>query len=236
MNRHFLFVAVLAIAFLLGGASVQAGILIYELSFKNSGQSVNYSFIEDEFPGYLVVDQTASTFSSVVVLIDPTTFLPYSTTGVLSGSYMTMLSASDNNIVAVAYSASGGSSASGNITTSSSENVAFQVIGATDNDVSIGGGNSTFVAKNMTGFILASAAQSGNLTAGGTPSTSGNSTFTYGFGGSSKVTAKYQSDLTKDVNSNKLDVPAALAALTKILQNNGISPQATPTPTPSPTP
>ena len=77
MNRHFLFVAVLAIAFLLGGASVQAGILIYELSFKNSGQSVNYSFIEDEFPGYLVVDQTASTFSSVVVLIDPTTFLPY---------------------------------------------------------------------------------------------------------------------------------------------------------------
>ena len=221
MKKRLFLVVAFGILSFLGIDSARAGVLIYELSFSNIGRSVNYSFLEDEYPGYLVVDQVASTFSSVVVEINPTTRVPFSTTGVLAGTYATMLSLGDSNNTAVAYSSSAGT-VSGNSTTSTGTNLSLQVIGNTENNVNIGGKIWVPVAKSMTGFLLASAPQSGNVTITGIPSASGN--FTYGFAGSSKVTAKYQSDLTKSANKNKLDVPGTLTALTLLLQKDGISP------------
>jgi len=199
---------------------LQAQVVVYELSFSNTGQNVNYSFLKG---GYLVVDENASSFSSVVVLNDPVTFQPYYTTGLLSGSYMTMLEEGSNNEVAVIYSMSGGSG-------DSADNIAFQVIGDTDNDTSVGGGASLPIAKKLKGFLLASAAESG------TTSTTGNSTFTYGFAGSSKATAKFQSGLTKDANNNRMDAATTVTYLTEVLTERGIGPEPTPTPSPSPSP
>ncbi len=219
MRRRLPFLLILAGLLGLLVTGLQAQVVVYELSFSNTGPNVNYSFLQG---GYLVVDENASSFSSVVVLNDPVTFQPYYTTGLLSGSYLTMLEEGSNNEVAVIYSMSGGSD--------SADNIAFQVIGDTDNDTSVGGGASLPIAKKLKGFLLASAAESG------TTSTTGNSTFTYGFAGSSKATAKFQSGLTKDANNNRMDAATTVTYLTEVLTNRGIGPEPTPTPSPSPEP
>lgn len=213
--------AVIAIVCAFAVSAVRAQMVIYEVSFDDTGPGVNYSFIQG---GYLVVDQNASSFSSVVVLNDPATWLPYYTTGLLAGSYMTMLEEGSGNEVAVIYSMSGG----GNGTTSG-DSLAFQVIGDTSDNVKVGGGASLPIAKKLRGFLLASAPETGTVDA------SGNSTFTYGFAGSSKATAKFESGFTREANDNRLDSAGTLTALTELLKNRGIGPEPTPTPSPSPT-
>ena len=61
-------------------------------------------------------------------------------------------------------------------------------------------------------------------------------TITYGFAGSSKVGANYQSGLTKDANNRRLDTTSTLDNLAAILRNRGIVPQPTATPLPTATP
>lgn len=189
-----------------------AQLLIYDLSFNTTGPSVNYSFLEG---GYLVVDVSAQSVTSVVILTDPTTQLQYYTTGLLSGSYMEMIEEGSASEYAVIYSSSG--SAGG-------ENIAFQILGKTSKNTGVGGGNSLSIAKKLRGYLLASAAESPATSGNSTTSnaTSSNSTFTYGFAGSSKVTASLQSGLTSNANNNRLDAAGALNNLTLILQNNGI--------------
>lgn len=193
-----------------------AQVLVYDLSFNTSGPSVNYSFLEG---GYLVVDVSAQAVTSVVILTDPTTQLQYYTTGLLSGTYMEMLEEGSGSEYAVIYSTSG---------STGGDNVAFQILGKTSNNTGVGGGNSLSIAKKLRGYLLASAAESlatsssGNSTTSSNATTSGNSTFSYGFAGSSKVTASLQSGLTSDSNSNRLDAATTLDNLTQLLENRGI--------------
>jgi len=193
-----------------------AQVLVYDLSFNTTGPSVNYSFLEG---GYLVVDVSAQAVTSVVILTDPTTQLPYYTTGLLSGTYMEMLEEGSGSEYAVVYSTSG---------STGGDNIAFQILGKTSNNTGVGGGNSLSIARKLRGYLLASAAESlttatsGNSTASSTATTSGNSTFSYGFAGSSKVTANLQSGLTSDSNSNRLDAATTLNNLTQLLENRGI--------------
>lgn len=207
--RKILLAGAVFIGCLLGA---DAQVLIYDLSFNTTGPSVNYSFLEG---GYLVVDVSAQSVTSVVILTDPTTQLQYYTTGLLSGTYMEMLEEGSGSEYAVIYSNSG--SAGG-------DNVAFQILGKTSKNTGIGSGNSLSIAKKLRGYLLASAAES--LTTGSsgnaTTTTSGNTTFSYGFAGSSKVTASLQSGLTSDSNSDRLDAAAALDNLTQLLENRGI--------------
>ena len=107
------------------------------------------------------------------------------------------------------------------------DNLAFQILGKTSDQTDIGDGNSLSISRNLKGFLLASAAES-------TSSSNGTITFSYGFAGSSKVTAKFQSDLTKDANNQRLDAATALENLTAVLVNQGVVPQPSASPSASP--
>jgi len=187
-----------------------AQLLVYDLSFNTTGPSVNYSFLEG---GYLVVDVSAQSVTSVVILTDPTTQLQYYTTGLLSGTYMEMLEEGTGSEYAVIYSNSG---------SAGSDNIAFQILGKTSNNTGVGGGNSLSIARKLRGYLLASAAESATSSTSGNATVSGNTTFSYGFAGSSKVTASLQGGLTSASNSNRLDAAAALDNLTQVLENRGI--------------
>ena len=205
--------AVLLFAF---GAVAHAQLLVYKLSLSKTGRIVNYTFFEG---GYLVVDTAASTFSSVIVLSDPNTFLFYQAPSLISGSYNTMIDYTGNQH-AVMFGASAAAS--------TSDSGALQVIGDLDRYSSVGGGKSARLSEKLTGYLLASGPQGNATTTNGTTSS-----FEYGYAGASKATAEYKSDLTKKVNNDKLASADALSYLQTILTNKGIS---GPTPTPTPTP
>lgn len=197
----------------------RAELLIYDLSFNTTGTSVNYSFLQG---GYLVVDSGSKAVTSVVTLTDPQTDLLYYTTGILSGTYMELLSEGSNQEYAVINSTSGSGT--------NADNVALQVLGKTSNRVDVGAGTSLSIAHKLKGYLLASGAQSVST------DTNNITTITYGFAGTSKVTANYQSDLTKDANNGRLDAATALNHLTTVLENRGVVPQPTASPTATPTP
>jgi len=198
--------------------AARAEILIYDLSFDTSGPSVNYSFLQG---GFLVVDSSSKAVSSIVTLTDPDTNLLYYSTGILSGSYMEMVAEGTNQEYAVLSSTSGGTT---------SENLAFQVLGKTSNEVNIGSGNALSIARRLRGYLLASAAESV------TTDTSGQTTLSYGFAGASKVSAKFQSALTEEANNNRQDSAATIERLTQVLINRGVVPQPSPSPSPTATP
>lgn len=205
------------VAVLAGLFCARAELLIYDLSFSNVGKSVNYSFIEG---GFLVVDSASKSVTSIVILTDPTTRLAYYTTALLSGTYMELIEEGTGSEYAVINSSSGSGT--------NADTIAFQIIGKTSNSLRIGAGNSLSIAKKLTGYMLASGAQSTSL------DTSNQVSFTYGFAGSSKVTSTLQSGLTNDANNNRLTAAAELQVLTEVLTNRGIVPQPTPAPTASP--
>ena len=79
----------MALAVLLPVCASRAELLIYDLSFGNTGPSVNYSFLQG---GYLIVDVASNAVTSIVTLTDPETNLLYYTTGLLTGTYMELIS------------------------------------------------------------------------------------------------------------------------------------------------
>ncbi len=196
----------------------RAEILIYDLSFNTAGPSVNYDFLEG---GYLVVDAASNAVTSVVILTDPTTKLPYYTTGVLAGTYMEMISEGAGGEYAVITS----SSSSG----ADADNIAFQILGKTSKNVDIGSGNKLSIARKLRGYLLASAAESTSL------DDASNTVFSYGFAGASKVSASLQDGLTNKVNNDRLEAASALELLTTELENRGVQPEASPSPTASAT-
>jgi len=197
----------------------RAEVLIYDLSFNTSGPSVNYSFLEG---GYLVVDYSSKAVTSIVTQTDPQTGLLYYTKSLLSGTYMEMVSEGSNQEYAVVTSAGGSGVNAG--TTS------FQILGKTSGGVGVGAGNNLSIAHKLKGYLNASAPESVST------DTNNITTITYGFAGSSKVGANYQSGLTKDANNRRLNTTSALDSLAVILQNRGIDPQPTATPSPTATP
>ena len=202
-------------AALAGLLCARADLLIYDLSFNSTGKSVNYSFLEG---GYLVVDEASKAVTSIVILTDPDTRLAYYTTGLLSGTYMELLEEGSHTEYAVIYSTSGSGG--------TADNVAFQILGKTSKKTDVGAGDSLSVAKKLSGYMLASAAQSTSV------DSSLLVTFSYGFAGSSKVTSHLQSDLTSDFNNNRLSAASALTLLAEILKNRGIVPEPSPSPSP----
>lgn len=187
-------------------ARAQSGLLIYDLSFNRTLTTVNYSFVED---GWLVVDLSAGTFSSVFVIEDPNTNQLYYTTSLLTGSYFQVTSAGDSDLYAVL----AGTSSSGN------QSVTLQLVGAIDKTRKIGGDVSTRLADGMRGLLLASA-----------PDANGE----VGFAGQSRVGASYDAGLTRLVNNSGMASTDAINLLTTQLQNLGIPSQPTPSPSPSP--
>jgi hypothetical protein len=197
---------------------VRAELLIYELNLNQTGTTVNYQSIPG---GYVVVDHAAQTFSSVMILSDPDTNQPYYVTDLLSGSYIELSGESGGNFAVM--SSFGGTSESG-------ESVAFQVIGKTSGDTDVGPGVSLRVAKKLKGYFLANGEEVIST------DEDGEATIEYGFAGSSKATAKFDSGSTQFANDSKLTSSAAITAITTALENNGIGPEPTPTPSPTPSP
>ena len=107
--------------------------------------------------------------------------------------------------------------------------VAFQILGKTSDQVDIGDGNSLSIARKLQGYLIASAAESVST------DTNNVTTITYGFAGTSKVAAKYQSGLTKEANDKRLDSSTAINLLTEVLKNRGVVAQPTASPSPSAT-
>lgn len=208
-----------AILLALPALPARAQVLVYDLSFNTSGPSVNYDFLEG---GYLVVDLASNAVTSVVVLTDPNTQIPYYTTGVLDGSYMEMISEGGGDEYAVINATA--------TTGTTSDNVSFQILGKTSNNVGIGSGNRLSIARKLRGYMLASAAESTSL------DDSSNTVFSYGFAGSSKVSASLQDGLTSEVNNERLDAAAALELVTTELENRGIQPEPSPTASPTASP
>lgn len=250
-----------AVLLILPALPSRAEVLIYDLSFSNVPSSVNYSFVKY---GYLIVDPSAGTFSSVVVLTDPNTFLLYSTSSLLSGNYTTLLSEANGNEYAVLSS----TGAAGN----GADNLTFQVVGELRAGVRVGGGMSVDAARQLRGVFTAFAAEtstsnstvtsnattsnsttsnsttSNSTTSNGTTTsnstTSSNSTttsgdqttFTFGFAGQSRVRASLNFGFTQSANGAGLDSAAAQAIVSAELVNQGVNPESTATPTASPTP
>ncbi len=196
---------------LLGALAARAEILVYDLSFNTTGPSVNYSFLQS---GYLIIDEGSNAVTSVVVLTDPTTMLPYYTTGLLAGTYMEMQEEGSGREFAVITSSSS--------TGGGADNVTFQILGRTSGRVNIGGGNGLSIARKLRGYLLASAAESASVDAD-----TSEVSFTYGFAGSSTMTASFQSGLTNDVNGSRLDAAGAQQLITTLLENQGINAEET---------
>jgi hypothetical protein len=201
-------------------------LLVYDLELDRTGRSINYTFFKD---GFLVADPDASSFSTIVVLTDPNTFNFYQAGGFVTGSYKEVRDYAGRRH-AVLFGATAG-------TTAASDNAAIQIIGPIDRRASVGGGMKADYSDKMRGYFMASGAEiesSGNSTA---------TKFEYGYAGFSRAKAEFNKSLTKQVNSQSLDVAGAITFLEKYLSDRGIpgatpipSPTPTPTPTPSPTP
>ena len=200
----------------LTGIAALAEVLIYDLDFRGTGPSVNYTTFRD---GYIVVDEDSMSFDSIIVLDDPGTGSPYYGPSLITGTYFELQSDGSGGINAVLEGNTAGDDAV--------ENLAFQVLGRTSGSVRIGPGVSWRVARKMRGFLLASSTEVVTTDEDLDVSTE------YGFAGSSKVTANFDSRSTQDANNARLSSSATIAAIQTTLERRGIGPE--PTPTPSPT-
>jgi len=199
--------------------AARAELVIYNLSFGDASTSVNFPIFAG---GYIVLDESASSFSSVIVLEDPDTAQLYYTTSLLSGNYFELISGGGSNYAVLSGLGSGGNA--------TAEQVAFQVVGKTSGNVDIGPGVSLRVAKKLRGFMLANTQQTVTV------DTDANTSIDLGFAGANKVTARYDSASTKDANNAMMDAGTALTSITETLERRGIQPQPTPSPSPSPSP
>jgi len=195
-----------------------AQVLIYSMSFNTTGPSVNFGGFQG---GYAVVDFPSGSFSTVMILTDPTTNRRYYTTSLLSGSYFELLSDSSDDIYGVLTSGGG---------SSTSESLSLQVLGKTSPKVGVGSRTSLPVAKQMRGFLLANSNEVSST------DENGNTSLEYGLAGSTSVRARFDATSTRDANNLRLSVDSTIAEITNTLELRGIGPEATPTPSPSPTP
>ena len=208
--------AVLLFAF---GAVGHAQLLIYDLSLSKTGTSVNYTFFQN---GFLVVDTAASSFSSVIVLTDPNTFNYYQAPSLIEGSYNTIQDYTGKQN-AIMFGAS--------VAATTGDSGALQLVGAIDKHAVVGEEMRANLSKKLTGYLLASGTQVNASTKNGTQTA-----LEYGFAGSSKATAEYNSHLTRDVNNKGFASANALNYLGQLLTRKGVLGGPSPTPTPSPTP
>lgn len=206
------------IGLLLVAVPAGAELLVYSLRLDPTSNSVNYPGIPG---GYLVVDEDAGSFSSVMILRDPDTNRRFYTTSFLSGSYFELLR--EGGGVSAVLSSFGSGSAGG-------EAVAFQVVGKTDGGTKVGGGVSIRVAKKLRGFFMTNAEESA------TANTSGDPLVELGFAGASRASMDYESGSTRNANNARMTSATAITQITRTLERQGIGPEATPTPSPSPTP
>jgi hypothetical protein len=194
-------------------------LLVYNLKLDKTGRSVNYTFFKD---GFLVANPGTSSFSTIVVLTDPNTFTFYQAADFITGTYNEIRDYAGRRH-AILFGATAGTSAS-------SDNAALQVIGPIDRHGGVGGGMRADYSDKMRGYLLASGAEAqstGNNT----------STLEYGYAGFSNAKAEFNKSLTRQVNGQSLDIPAAIQFLEKYLSDRGIpGPTPTPSPSPSPTP
>jgi hypothetical protein len=198
---------------------VRGELLIYEMSFSGKGPRVNYpNFLS----GVAVIDSQAGNFSTILVLEDPLTGIPFYTSSLLSGSYFELLEDGGGDIYAVMEGDTGGDDLV--------ESVAMQAIGETSRNVDVGPGTSLRVARRMKGFFLA------NSTETVVTDEDGNTDVETGFAGSSRVTARFDGSSTREANERRLDSAGAIIAISQNLERRGIRPEPTPSPSPSPTP
>ncbi len=212
------FLLPLIFAGILAPISAKAELLIYSLTFNQTGSNVNYQSING---GYAVIDEAAGSFSAVTILTDPDTNQPYYTTDLLSGTYFELTGEGGGNYAVM-------SSLAGS--TDTGESIAFQVIGKTSGDTDVGPGVSLRVAKKLRGYLLANGEEAV------TSDDSGDTSIVFGFAGSSKATANFDKGSTQFANDSKMDSGTAITAITNALENRGIGPEPTPTPSPSPSP
>ncbi len=192
--------------------------VVYNLSFGNTLNTVNYSMFQS---GYLIADPTAGTFSTVLILVDPNTFRLYYSADLASGSYFEVRGEADGARHAVMFGSTGGS---GGV-----DNVALQLVGKVDRRVGLGDGTSTRVAGGLRGILLASAP-------GTVPTENSEETEpTFGFAGQSRLRAGLDIDLTNLVNSSTDEEATAVSVITDLLESWGITTEASPSPSPSPT-
>ena len=195
-----------------------SALIVYDLKLQKTGRSVNYVFFKD---GFLVVDPSEASFSTIVVLTDPNKFTIYKSANFVSGTYNLVRNYAGRRDAVVFGSSSTGS-----------ENTSIQVIGPVDRNTGVGGEQAAIYAEKMTGYLLASGPEMITTSANGTVTA-----FEYGFAGFSRATAEFNRSLTRQVNNEGLDVAGAITVLEQYLSARGIpGPTPTPSPSPSPTP
>lgn len=198
--------------------ALRAEVIIYSLSFSNTGPSVNYDVFDS---GFAVVDQNSGSFSSITILRDPNTNVRFQTSDLLSGRYFDLVEEGSGQIFGVmATSGAAGEAA---------ESVAFQVLGEATR-TSLGGGISLRVPQRMRGFLLANSPEASSVDDTGRP------VLEFGLAGTSRVTARLDQRSTRDANNARLSAAATLQSISITLERRGIRPEPTPTPSPSPTP
>lgn len=208
----------LVLAFAVTAPLVCAEVIIYSLSFSNTGPSVNFNVFDS---GYAVVDQNGGSFSSVMILRDPRTNLRYQTSDLLAGRYFDLVEEGSGDIYGVM--------ATSTVVGDTTESVAFQVLGEASR-TSLGAGISLRVPQKMRGFLLASLPETSSVDDAGSP------VIEYGLAGTSRVTARFDQNSTRDANNARLTAAATLEAISTTLERRGIRPEPTPTPSPTPTP
>lgn len=211
---------ILVLASLLGGLNVlRAELLIYEMSFSSTGPRVNHpNFLN----GVAVIDSQAGSFSTILVLEDPLTGIPFYTSSLLSGSYFELSEKGGGDIYAVMQGNTGGDDLV--------ESVSMQAVGETSRNVDVGPGTSQRVARRMKGFFLA------NSTETVVTDEDGKTHIETGFAGSNRVTARFDASSTREANKRRLDVDGAITVISQNLEKRGIRPEPTPTPAPPPGP
>jgi len=194
-----------------------AEVIVYTLSFDDTGTSVNDPNIESAI---IVLDDEALTFSTIAISPDPVTGRLSYTTGLIAGSYFELQDAGDGDIFAV-LTGNGAGDANADI-------VSLQVVGKVSNNVDIGPGTSARIAKKMKGVFFYSEAEAFV--------TDDNDTTTLepGFAASKKATARFDQATTRDANDLRLDAATTITAITETLERRGINSQTSPSPTASP--
>lgn len=199
----------IAAATLPAPAPAQVG--VYEVSFRETGTTLNYDFYTG---GYFITDLPQGSGNFILTIRENARRFYSNTTG--SGQLFLVR---DGSIRMSAVSAEGGTD---------SATSTLLATGASFERTNIGGSISLPVTRRLSGMFLA-------YEAGGNP---GGDTFrvTEGLAGFSEASMRFDLSLTREVNNDFLDVGQATTRVIEHLQRDGFLPEPTPTPAPSPTP
>lgn len=198
-SSRFLRVFLLAIAALLVASPARAQVVVYRLSFEQSGDSINYRAYQN---GYYIAPLEGGTGSLILTLVTggQRQYFTYASFGEL----FVALKGENKKMVLSA-------TATNEVSTTT-----FYAIGTADKEIEVESRNATSqvkVAGKMVGYSVSADSEKDLPFAG-----SGTSV---GVAGVSILTAKFDERATDEAIKNSLDVAGQVTAITTELEGNG---------------